>query len=133
MIPSKLQIISVDALPRALMLGLRPGYATLILDVHESPGTGDGLQRLSSAVPVDIDSDPLLLPDVPRETPLLIYCRHPQQRWSHQIGAALLEHGYQHVWLMEGGFASWERRRLPFANNPYDGEPRVAAWLRVQP
>jgi len=53
------------------------------------------------------------LPDVPKDTPLLVICRSGGR--SGRAAAALTQMGYGEVYNMAGGMIAWKDARLPRA------------------
>jgi hypothetical protein len=62
----------------------------LIVDVRRQAAFGSLPQRLPDAVPVVLDVEPLRIPDVPRDRPLVAYCLCSGEASSSRVAQWLL-------------------------------------------
>lgn len=46
----------------------------LLLDVRRAEAFGEKAETIPTAVPLELDREPVLLPDLPRDRPIVAYC-----------------------------------------------------------
>ena len=112
-----------------LGLGLRPGWATLILDARRKSAFESHPWSVPDAVPIWLDDQPVLLPDVDRATPVVVYCLCEGQASSTRVARWLTAVGYQHVWVLEGGLGAWSEARQPIVGASTQARERIARWI----
>ncbi len=127
--PRSAQLANVQSLPHSLAFGLRGGHSTLILDVRPRQSFVQRALGLADAVPIFSDDTPLLLPDMDRAHPILVYCDSDQQKSSHQVAQCLIAAGYLHVWVMDGGLAAWNQSRSRSALVSLDAREPIKNWI----
>ncbi len=67
--------MSIHTLTPALLAPmLASSDAPLVLDVRRRKGFEELPKGLPNAVPIFLDDDPILLPDIDRGTPIVAYC-----------------------------------------------------------
>ncbi len=106
--------------------------STLVLDVRRRAGFEQRPEALPNAVPLLLDEDPLRLPDVPRDRPLLVYCLCHGEASSARVARWLVQVGYGDVVVLRGGVDAWSGSgRSP---GPISLERRdQIAWMPFEP
>ena len=79
----------------------------LIVDVRRQAAFESLPQRLPDAVPLLLDAEPLRIPDVPRDRPLVAYCLCSGEASSSRVAQWLLQEGYRDVGVLVGGLQAW--------------------------
>ena len=79
----------------------------LIVDVRRQAAFASLPQRLPDAVPIVLDAEPLRIPDVPRDRPLVAYCLCSGEASSSRVAQWLLQDGYRDVGVLVGGLQAW--------------------------
>jgi class 3 adenylate cyclase/rhodanese-related sulfurtransferase len=95
--------LGADDLHKALGSASPP----LIVDVRRQAAFESLPQRLPDAVPVVLDIEPLRIPDVPRNRPLVAYCLCSGEASSTRVAQWLLQDGYRDVGVLVGGLQAW--------------------------
>jgi class 3 adenylate cyclase/rhodanese-related sulfurtransferase len=116
--------LGADSLHAALA-GARP---PLVLDVRRRAAFASLPQRLPEAVPVVLDAEPLLIPDAPRERPVVAYCLCSGEASSSRIAQWLLQDGYRDVGVLVGGLQAWLDAGHPAAPCDPHADARAVAW-----
>lgn len=127
--PRFAQLANVQNLPHSLAFGLRGGHSTLVLDVRPRNSFMKSTFGLADAVPIFSDDTPLLLPDLDRDHPILVYCDSDQQVFSHQVARCLIAAGYLHVWVMDGGLDAWTQSSNRSAPVALDAREPIKNWI----
>ena len=127
--PAVIQRVSATGLASKLSIGLRGGWATLILDVRPRADFDIHPWTLPDAIPISLSDKPVLLPDVDRQMPLLIYCQSNGQITSTEVAGCLQALGYRHVWILEGGLEAWSEARQRVVGVQWDLRSRIAHWI----
>lgn len=110
---------------------LGAGQPPLLLDVRRSEALARSPCGIADAVPITLeDADPEI-PDLPRHTPLVVYCLCSGQASSTRIALRLVEAGYSDVAVLDGGLPAWENAGLLLAPIALDTRQRIAAWMRA--
>lgn len=123
------KLAPIHNLPNSLAFGLRGGHATVILDVRARGSFDEKTLGLVDAVPVFLNENPVLLPDMDRDQPILVYCDSEQQVSSNQVAGWLIALGYLHVWVMEGGLPAWNLARSRNAVVSVDSRASIKKWI----
>ena len=63
--------------------------------------------RVPGAVPLALDVDPLQIPDVSRDRPIVAYCLCSGETSSSRVARWLAREGYRDVAVLQGGLSSW--------------------------
>jgi class 3 adenylate cyclase/rhodanese-related sulfurtransferase len=92
---------------QALHAALASTRPPLILDVRRRAAFGELPQTLPDAVPVLLDAQPLLLPEVPRERPIVAFCLCSGEASSSRVAQWLVQQGYRDVAVLVGGLQAW--------------------------
>ena len=79
----------------------------LIIDVRRQAAFESLPQRLPGAVPLVLDVEPVRIPDVPRDRPLVAYCLCSGEASSSRVAQWLLQEGYCDVGVLVGGLQAW--------------------------
>jgi class 3 adenylate cyclase/rhodanese-related sulfurtransferase len=79
----------------------------LIVDCRRQAAFDSLPQRLPDAVPVVLDAEPLRIPDIPRDRPLVAYCLCSGEASSSRVAQWLLQEGYRDVGVLVGGLQAW--------------------------
>ena len=117
--------------PGELHAALASGEVPVLLDVRRSEAFRRQPEGIPGAVPLTLDVREPLVPDLPRETPIVSYCLCSGMASSTRVALWLLQAGYQDVRLLEGGLPAWQRAGLPLGSlRPVDSVPR---WMPVHP
>lgn len=123
------QRVSASGLMSKLVMGLRGGWATLILDVRRKVAFEASPWAMPDAIPILLDEQPVMLPDVDRATPILVYCQCQGQASSTRVARWLAALGYQHLWVLEGGLSAWSEARQQIDGVQMDSHQRIAKWI----
>lgn len=127
--PAGIQRISASSAASKLAIGLRPGWATLILDARRAAAFDSHPWALRDAIPILLDQQPTMLPDVDRGTAILVYCQCTGQASSTRVARWLLALGYQHVWVLEGGLGAWSDAGQRIAGVQMTARETVGHWI----
>ena len=95
--------MGADDLHAALAGAIPP----LIIDVRRQAAFASLPQRLPDAVPLVLDAEPLRIPDVARDRPLVAYCLCSGEASSSRVAHWLLQDGYRDVGVLVGGLQAW--------------------------
>lgn len=131
--PAVIQRVSATGLASKLSIGLRGGWATLILDVRPRAAFDTHPWTLPDAIPISLSDKPVQLPDVDREMPLLVYCQSNGQITSTEVAGCLQALGYRHVWILEGGLEAWSEARQRVVGVQWDLRAHVTNWISAPP
>jgi class 3 adenylate cyclase len=93
--------------PQALHEALGSEATPLVVDVRRRAAFESLRQRLPGAVPLLLDAEPLLIPDVARERPIVAYCLCSGEASSSRVAQWLLLEGYRDVAVLVGGLQAW--------------------------
>ncbi|HEY3082193.1 MAG TPA: metalloregulator ArsR/SmtB family transcription factor [Chloroflexota bacterium] len=104
--------------PDELVRRLEAGEVTLI-DVRPLVESGHG--RISGALPIPIEQLEARLPELPRDRPVVAYCRGPYCVYADEAVQLLKQRGFRAARLA-GGFPDWRAAGLPTEN----GHPATA-------
>jgi class 3 adenylate cyclase/rhodanese-related sulfurtransferase len=99
----KFKRIDVAALKRRL--GCPP--TPLVLDIRRRAAFEERPEGLSMAIPLELDRDPLRLPDLPRDRPVVAYCLCTGETSSSRVANWLVQEGYRDVAVLIGGLPAW--------------------------
>ncbi len=124
----RIETIHPDALPQALVLGLRWGHATSIFDVRMEGGFERRPFSITEAIPVTLKDHSWLLPDLDRQQALLVLTDSERPELSRLYAEALLVSGYCHVWVLEGGLDGWMARHRAVPLAP-EAQARIKGWI----
>ena len=102
-----------------------------LLDVRRSEAFKQNPSGIAGAVPVLLDEVSAPIPDLPRDTPLAVYCLCSGQASSTRVGLWLEAAGYTDVSVLEGGLPAWQNAGLPLAKIELDARSRIPGWMPV--
>jgi class 3 adenylate cyclase/rhodanese-related sulfurtransferase len=120
--------ISPDELAEALASAEPP----LVVDVRRRAAFRERPLRIDSAVPLELDRDPLLVPDVARSRPVVAYCLCHGEASSSRVAHWLLREGYRDVAVLAGGLGAWTARALPLAPLDLARDAAAVRWMEVR-
>lgn len=100
----------------------------ILLDVRRTEAFRRYPQGIESAFPVMLDEYELLLPDLPRDTSIIVYCLCSGQASSTRVAIKLLAAGYQDVAVLEGGLPQWIDQGFPLSSVDISSRIRVT-WM----
>lgn len=120
--------ISPGELARALSSGEPP----LVVDVRRRAAFGERPLRIDSAVPLELDRDPLRIPDVERTRPIVAYCLCKGEASSSRVAHYLVQRGYRNVAVLSGGFDAWLDAKLPLSPLDAERDARAVDWTDVR-
>lgn len=103
-----LQRVNAGALAERLRSG-----APLLLDARRAEAFRRNPQGIVGAVPVVLDAAALGLPDVQRDTGIVVYCLCSGQASSTRIALRLLAAGYRDVSVLDRGLPGWQAQGFP--------------------
>jgi rhodanese-related sulfurtransferase len=101
------QMEAVDS--AELLRRLAAGEVTL-LDVRPALESGQG--RIAGALPIPVEDLPARLAELPRERPVVAYCRGPYCVYADEAVALLRERGFRAARLATG-YPDWRAAGLP--------------------
>lgn len=101
----------------------------MLLDVRRSGALIRNPQGIAGAIPILLDESDPKIPDIPRDTEMLVYCLCSGQASSTRVANWLLRAGYQNVAVLEGGLPAWEATGLPLAEISIAERDQVGRWL----
>jgi class 3 adenylate cyclase/rhodanese-related sulfurtransferase len=113
--------------PTALAHRLREQAAPVLLDVRRGEAFKRDPTAIAGAIPLRLDVAPARIPDLPRDTPVVVYCLCSGQASSTRVALWLREAGYLDVSVLEGGLPAWQAAGLPVA--PIGSQESVGKWL----
>ncbi len=61
---------------------------------------------------------PVVLADIPKETPIVTYCDGEGCDLSYELAVALIARGYTHVMVLANGWSVWTEHDLPTSTGP---------------
>jgi class 3 adenylate cyclase len=120
--------ISPDELARALASGEPP----LVVDVRRRAAFGERPLRIDAAVPLELDRDPLRIPDVARERRIVAYCLCKGEASSSRVAHYLVRQGYRDVAVLSGGFDAWIEAKLPLSPLELGRDARAVDWVDLR-
>ncbi|MGQ0586531.1 MAG: rhodanese-like domain-containing protein [Gammaproteobacteria bacterium] len=85
----------------------------LLLDVRRSGALARDPNGIAGAVPVLLDDADPKIPDVDRNTPMLVYCLCSGQASSTRVALWLAQAGYRDVAVLAGGLPAWLAAKYP--------------------
>lgn len=94
--------------PARLKERLEQTEPLLLLDVRRRESFRQQPMGIRGAVPVLLDADPVVLPDVDRQQDILVYCLCTGQASSTRVAQWLVAAGYQRVSVLAGGLPGWK-------------------------
>ena len=100
---AKVRDLSAEGLFHKLRFGLRGGFSTCILDVRLRQGFTPQARSIGDAVAIIADDDPVLVPDVDRDQPMLVCAPAEYMDVARELALGLIDLGYRHVWRLEVG------------------------------
>ena len=124
----EIQLASAFGLSARLSLGLRGGTSTLILDARRRASFDEKPWSIPSAVPILMDDDPVQLPDIDRDSAILVICQCQTQASSIRVARWLIQLGYRYVWVLEGGLDAYSGARERIAGISPDDRSGVFRW-----
>jgi rhodanese-related sulfurtransferase/predicted transcriptional regulator len=98
--------------PEELLRRLEAGAVTLI-DVRPPVESGHG--RIAGALPIPIDELQVRLAEIPRDRPVVAYCRGPYCVYADEAVQLLKQRGFRAARLASG-FPDWRAAGLPTEN-----------------
>lgn len=101
----------------------------LLLDVRRSEAFKRNAAGIAGAIPVFLDDPTPHIPDLPRTTPIAVYCLCSGQASSTRVALWLQAAGYTDVTILEGGLPAWQDACLPLAAVAFDARERIAHWI----
>lgn len=75
------------------------------------------------------ESDPLL-PDLPRDTAVAVYCLCSGEASSTRVASWLNAAGYQNILVLEGGLPGWQSAGMPLVPILEQARGAIPAWSR---
>lgn len=115
--------------PLAFKHRLEQGGRVLLLDVRRKSALMRHPRGIPGAVPVLLDELEPTIPDVPRDTRVLVYCLCTGQASSTRVALWLTQAGYTHVAVLEGGLPAWEKAGLPLLSVSVGDRRLVERWI----
>lgn len=122
-------------IPRIHSRGLRrlllEDLPPLVLDARHTESFQRTPAGIPAAVPLFMDEQPPTIPDLPRATPIVVYCHCNGQASSTRVAQWLVGAGYGDVSVLQGGWSAWLAEGGD--SSPTDfGLRRKLAWTTVQ-
>jgi class 3 adenylate cyclase/rhodanese-related sulfurtransferase len=114
--------------PDVLRAELASDHPPLLLDVRRSAAFQQLPQRLPDAVPLLLDAEPLRIPDVPLERPIVAYCLCSGEASSSRVAQWLLQEGYRDVGVLIGGYQAWLDAGLSTVPSQNEIDAKAIAW-----
>jgi class 3 adenylate cyclase/rhodanese-related sulfurtransferase len=114
--------------PQDLKRQLDRGQRPLLLDARRAEAFKRNPSGIAAAVPVLLDEEPARIPDLPRDTPVAVYCLCSGQASSTRVALWLERAGYTDICVLEGGLPAWQDSGLPLAELKLDRRGAVA-WM----
>lgn len=100
----------------------------LVVDVRRGAAFKERPARIPSAVPLALDAEPLRLPDVSRERPVVVYCLCAGEASSSRVAQWMSSVGYRDVAALEGGLDAWAAAGYDVAPVDADLDAREVPW-----
>lgn len=123
--------ISAPELAAKLHARSRPGGTPLILDARRKAAFDAHPWAVTDAVPILLDDHTVLLPDVDRDTSLVVYCQCKDQASSTRVARWLKALGYRHIWVLKGGLDAWSEASQPIFGVTLQARERIGRWLEA--
>lgn len=120
--------LSADGLFHKLRFGLRGGFSTCILDVRLRQGFTPLARSISDAVAIVADDDPVLVPDVDRDQPILVCAPTEYIDVAWDLALGLIDLGYRHVWRLEVGIETMTHSTAHMSDLQIESRQRIAQW-----
>jgi class 3 adenylate cyclase/rhodanese-related sulfurtransferase len=114
--------------PDALHRRLAAGERLVVLDARRGEALARSPRGVPGAVPVLLDEPAPRIPDLPRDTPIAVYCLCSGQASSTRVALSLQQAGYSNVLVLEGGLPAWEAAGLALAEVSV-GDRRKLKWM----
>lgn len=99
----------------AFLERLRAAPTPLLLDARRTDAFRRDPQGIAGAIPVLLDEPLLRLPDVHRDTSIVVYCLCSGQASSTRVALKLLAAGYSDVAVLHGGLPGWQAQGFPLS------------------
>lgn len=116
--------IDADTLQRALSSSRPP----LVIDVRRRAAFDERPERVPTAVPMALDLDPLRLPDVSRDRPVVAYCLCSGEASSSRVAQWLVSVGYREVAVLVGGLEAWSQAGYARVAIDAEAHAREVPW-----
>jgi class 3 adenylate cyclase len=113
---------------QALHEALGGGAPPLVVDVRRRAAFESLRQRLPGAVPLLLDAEPLQVPDLVRERPVVAYCLCSGEASSSRVAQWLLLEGYRDVAVLVGGLQAWRDAGYTTEASDFARDARAVAW-----
>lgn len=117
--------------PQQLQSQLRRVPPPLLLDVRRSEAFKRLPSGIADAIPVLLDDTPPRVPDVPRSTPVVVYCLCSGEASSTRVALWLQDAGYQDVSVLEGGLPAWQDAAFLLSGISADTRQDIGRWIPV--
>lgn len=121
--------VSPTGLSAKLSIGLRAGTSTVILDARRKEAFDGTPWSIPAAIPIFMDEEPVRLPDLDRDSSILVVCQCNAQTSSIRVARWLLQLGYRHVWILEGGLTSYSDAKERIGSVSLSERDRVPRWV----
>ncbi len=102
----------------------------VLLDVRRSQALRQQPTGIERAVPVLLDEVDPLLPDLPRETEIAVYCLCSGEASSTRVAVWLDAAGYKDISVLKGGLPAWQAAHLPLAPVAETAREAITNWNR---
>lgn len=116
---------------RSLFERLNRRDSLLILDARRKESLSRNPFGIAGAVPMLLDDDDVVVPDVDRDREIVVYCLCTGQASSTRVAQWLGVVGYQRVSVLEGGLPAWLKDNLPKAPIRY-GDRFTVPWASLK-
>ena len=112
---------------------LKTDAPPLLLDVRRREGFAERPEALPGAVAFLLDEDPVQIPDVPRDRPIVLYCLCRGEASSARVARWLAGAGYEDVAVLQGGLGTWADRGLPLERIAVEPSRAALHWQTFSP
>lgn len=116
--------------PAQLQVRLGQPSRPVLLDVRRLSALRRQPLGIAGAVPVLLDEPDPLLPELPRETAIAVYCLCSGEASSTRVASWLDAAGYGNVSVLEGGLPGWQAAGLPVVPVAEGARASIRSWRR---
>ena len=108
------------------------GGPLLLLDARRSEAFRRQPVGIAGAIPVLLDEPAPVIPDVPRNTPVVAYCLCSGQASSTRVALWMRAAGYEDVSVLVGGLPAWQALGLPLSPVRVEDRRQVTVWVAAR-
>ncbi len=106
-----------------------------MIDVRRRAAFEEQPEAIPGALPLALDHEPLEIPDVARDRPVVAYCLCKGEASSARVAQWLAREGYRKVAVLIGGLDAWTEANLPTQKLEVERAHAQVRWtpVRIEP